>query len=211
MSLPPASRRDVILALGAGMTLLATPALAAGQAARVEAHPGFSAWTAVPKRRGPLPLDQSVKTPDGEMSLKAWLGGHPAVVILWASWCGPCFGDKPFQLKMQRKLEAAGSRTRIVLIQCFDPDVDQAQLDWRLKRLGVTELHSVRAGPGMEKGLRRWFGASPVDRRRTSLPGLALVGGDGEALGYCEGRPFTLDDKEWWSEPSAFDLLASLT
>jgi len=48
----------------------------------------------------------------------------------------------------------------------------------------------------------------PASRRDVML---ALVGGDGEALGYCEGRPFTPDDREWWSEPSAFDLLSSLT
>ncbi|HYE44609.1 MAG TPA: hypothetical protein VEA44_02425 [Caulobacter sp.] len=207
------TRRAALTGLGA--TLVAAPALAgpARTAARaeVEGHPGFSAWQAVAPRKGNLPLKGEVVLSSGERTpLKAWLDGRPTVLIVWASWCGPCMADKPFQARMDRKLKAAGSRTRIASVQCFDEDADPEAVGWRLKRLGAQDLANAVATPRLQKDILRWFGPASSDRTRTFTPSLALIGGDGTTLGRCDGRPFTPDDREWWPRSAAFELLTSL-
>lgn len=211
MSLSFPTRRAALTGLGAG--LIAAPAIAAPKSALnadVGSHPGFaSAWTA--PRKGDLPLNSEVILEDGTKTpLKVWLDGRPAVLIIWASWCGPCMADKPYQARMDRKLKAASSRTRILSLQCFDEDADPAVVAHRLRKLGAQDLANAVASPRLEKGLLKWFGPAASDRTRTYTPSLALIGGDGAALGQCQGRPFTPQDKEWWREPAAFELLNGL-
>lgn len=202
------SRRSALLGLVAA--LAGAPAWAASQARTIIGLPGFKAWKKVSGRRGNLPLTHAVKGPKGEVSLKDWIGEDPAVLILWASWCGPCWADKPLQAQMQRKLAAAGSKTRIVLVQCFDDDADPAAVERMMRKVGATDLRSAVATPSLEADFRKWFGASPVDPGRTSLPCMALISSGGETLGWLMGRPFTRKDQEWWPQPEAFELLTQL-
>jgi thiol-disulfide isomerase/thioredoxin len=205
------TRRAALTGLSAG--LIAAPALAAPPPLNpgVQSHAGFSAWKAPEPRKGDLSLKGELTVDGGaRMPLKAWLDGRPAVLIVWASWCGPCMADKPYQARMDRKLKAASSRARILSLQCFDEDADPEAVAWRLKRLGAQDMAGAVASRRLEQDLLKWFGPAESDRTRTSTPSLALIGGDGVALGRCQGRPFTPQDKEWWRETAAFDLLNSL-
>ncbi|WP_166576303.1 hypothetical protein [Caulobacter sp. SLTY] len=207
------TRRAALTGLGVG--LIAGPALAAPKKAAlnpdVRSHPGFSAWEALPPGKGALPLkNQVVLEGGGKMSLKAWLEDRPAVLIVWASWCGPCMADKPYQARMDRRLKAAGSRARILSLQCFDEDADPKLVAHRVKRLGAENLANAVATPRLERDVLKWFGPARTDGKRTYTPSLALIGGDGATLATCQGRPFTPQDREWWREQAAFDLLNGL-
>ncbi len=202
---PPVSRRAALSGLAA-TSLVPTSALSADPSR----HPGFAPWQRVPRSRGDIPLNAPVRLASGEQTLKAWFDGRPTVLVLWASWCGPCLADKPGQARMVERLAAAGSRTRVVTVRAFD-DASDRIADWRLKRLGVGHIENARATEAFEAAMLKWFGRSEIEPDRTPMPSLALISGRGRAIGWNLGRLFTDDDEDWWELPRAFDFLNSLT
>lgn len=198
------SRRAALGGLAAAT--VCGPAMASNDPQR---HPGFSPWERVRRGKGNLPLTAPVVLPGGEVSVESWLGGRPAVLVLWASWCGPCLADKPGQARMAARLEAAGARTRIVSVRAFD-EADDKVAAWRLRRTGAGHIDNARATPAFEAQMLGWFGRSSVEKNRTAMPSLALIDGDGRTLGHSKGRLFTAKDEDWWELPRAYDFLSSL-
>lgn len=200
------SRRAAI----AGGLALATPAYASLTPA-LAAHPGLRAWTRPGASPAPLPLDVRVTAGGKELSLREWLDGRPAVLALWASWCGPCLIEKPNQAAMANRLARAGARTRILIVQSFDTvtlDAGRALL----LRLHAGNLENTRALPDAEAAFIRLFGASPRMETRTSLPALLLIGGDGVELGRAIGTMTGPDgETDYWQDETSFQLLSRLS
>jgi thiol-disulfide isomerase/thioredoxin len=190
-------RRDI---LGAGLAL----GLSAGSSAALAAQ----AWPpqAVLKQAAFKPWERKrnpVRAPFG--GLGDWLEGRPTVLVLWATWCPPCMGEKAPEAAMQSKLIAAGSRTRIKSLQAYD-DKTLAQGRALVTRVGGASLDLATASKPMEKAFLDVFGKSPVEPERTSLPAMLLLAPDGRELGRAIG---TLPEGYWQSQ-AAFDFLSSL-
>lgn len=96
-----------------------------------------------------------------DVSLAAIEG--PAVVSLWASWCGPCRAELPFY---QRLHEEAGDRLTVLGV-----DYQDRQPDWALGLLAETGARFPQvADPG---------GSLAEEYRFLGLPVVLLVGEDG--------------------------------
>jgi thiol-disulfide isomerase/thioredoxin len=57
-------------------------------------------------------------------SLLAGAGGRPALVVFWASWCGPCAQEAP---TLERFSRSAAGRGRLVGVDWSDPIVSSAR------------------------------------------------------------------------------------
>jgi thiol-disulfide isomerase/thioredoxin len=64
-----------------------------------------------------LPRERLTGTPVTLSSLLAGAGGRPALVVFWASWCGPCAKEAP---AIERFSESAVGRGRIVGVNWSD-------------------------------------------------------------------------------------------
>lgn len=89
----------------------------------------------------------------------------PAVVNLWASWCGPCEEELPLLARLDR---AAGDRLTVIGVDYQDPDPAGA-LDL-LERAGAT--YPQLADPG---------GSLADQLRITRMPGTVYVDAEGRA------------------------------
>jgi thiol-disulfide isomerase/thioredoxin len=76
--------------------------------------------------------------------------GTPAVINLWASWCGPCRGELP---QLQRYADRAAGRVQVVGVITSDPDrrapqslVDDLRLRFPMLYDGQAQLQT-RLGP----------------------------------------------------------------
>lgn len=67
----------------------------------------------------------------GSVTLGETLGGRPALVNIWAHWCGPCANELPL---LQEFANRAGGRVRVVTVHANDLQTDPLIL---LSRLGV--------------------------------------------------------------------------
>jgi thiol-disulfide isomerase/thioredoxin len=99
-------------------TAAASPAATAGTAATAGASPAATGSTA-----GPL-LDLTLPCFVGGQPVRLADLGTPAVINLWASWCGPCRGELP---QMQRYADRAAGRVQVVGVITSDPDRGGAQ------------------------------------------------------------------------------------
>lgn len=173
--------------------LSGAPSARASPATRAAANLAPCPATARPVERGPLSVEKSPpavdKSPlrgitlsclaDGKpVELAAALAGRPAVLNLWAYWCGPCADELPHL----RDFAARAARAVTVLTVHSDPD--------ELRSLArLTDL-DVRL-PGVQDDaarVRAAVGAPSV------LPVSVLVRADG-TIAKVIVRPFTgVDD-----------------
>ncbi|MGW5920761.1 TlpA family protein disulfide reductase [Nocardia fluminea] len=123
---------------------------------------------------GPLAGLQVSCLADGEpVDLAAALAGKPALLNLWAYWCGPCATELPH---LQEFAQRAGSALTVMTVHS---DPDEAKALSRLTGLGITL-------PGVEDpqaAVRSAVGAPAV------LPVSVLVRADG-TIASVEVRTF---------------------
>ncbi len=180
------------------------------QAASKPDHAGYAPWSP-PKSTGlKAPLEKMVDLGGKQLSIGEWMAGQPAVLSLWATWCGPCLAEKLYQAKMSARLVQANTRLRFLAIQAFD-DVSLRDARKVLKKLGADTLTNARASGEAEKAFVSIFGKSPVEPWRTSMPALLLVTGDGEILGSVIGMMPSIEGKDsYWADDTTFDFLSKL-
>lgn len=201
------NRRGVVI--GGAAAVLTGTAHAGPLPAALSSHPGYRAWER-PRDRATAPLDAMIDQGGTRLSLREWLEGRPAVLALWATWCGPCLVEKPIQARMADRLEQAGARARILLLQTFDPQsLDNGRRI--LTRLGADHLPNARATPDAEAAFVSLFGASPRTPTRTSMPALLLIGADGAQLGRAIGTMAGVNGRtDYWEDEPTFDFLSRL-
>ena len=196
----PPTRRSII----AAAALLGAPSAAIAAAAE------YRGWTRA-NGAGALPLEAHVDTGAGAQTLGEWLGGRPAVLALWATWCGPCLAEKPSQMAMARRLADHGAATRILLLQAFD-DVGLAQGRAVLARLGAAELTNAAAMPDAEAAFVRLLGASAVENTRTAMPWHLLIDSSGRELGRAVGLMTGADGGyTYFQDDATFEFLRRLS
>jgi cytochrome c-type biogenesis protein len=79
---------------------------------------GLASNRASSSRRAPeLPRERLAGGPATLASLLAGAGGRPAVVVFWASWCGPCVREAP---ALERFAQSATGSGRIVGVDWSD-------------------------------------------------------------------------------------------
>ena len=64
-----------------------------------------------------LPREHLAGPPASLTSLLAAAGGHPALVVFWASWCGPCAREAP---ALERFSRSPAGRNRMVGVDWSD-------------------------------------------------------------------------------------------
>lgn len=201
-----ATRRVAIAGLGA--SLIAAPAAAADPPGTVKRHPAFRRWRVVRNPPAP-PLDGKVTMLNGrDVALRDWIGPGPAVLLLWALWCPPCMAENPALARFQRRLTAMKSNTRLRCLQAYD-DKSLAVAKSTLDRMKCSELQIARATPELERSFVRFFGASPVDPRRTSLPSVVLLDSKGVELGRVQ-QALEYGRTVYWSDPKTAQFIGSL-
>jgi thiol-disulfide isomerase/thioredoxin len=170
----------------------------------------YRGWTRA-NGSGALPLDAHVDTGAGVQTLREWLGGRPAVLALWATWCGPCLAEKPSQMAMARRLASHGAAARIVILQTYD-DVNLVRGRAVLARLGAADLVNAAALPDAEAAFISLLGASDFDPTRTVLPWHLLIDSQGQELGRAVGLMTGPDGGHTYFEDDAtFEFLSRLT
>jgi thiol-disulfide isomerase/thioredoxin len=101
-------RRRLLMLVG---TLALVAALTAGAVLGLASHPAT-------RRLAPaLPRESLVGGPVTLASLLAGAKGRPALVVFWASWCGPCAEEAP---ALERFSKTAAGRNRIVGVDWSD-------------------------------------------------------------------------------------------
>jgi thiol-disulfide isomerase/thioredoxin len=204
---PICATRRAIIAAGVGLAL-APPALASPPQ---RFRPG-PPWNA-PRADAALPLNLALETVDGETTLGTVMNGRPAVVNLWATWCGPCRMEKPALNQLARQEAARGDRIAIISIIAFDEAVNGGEsLRRAYGRFNAPALTPLRATTAAERVLRGHFGESSRGQRRTSLPTSGLFDRAGRELGRISGAAIIGSDQRlYWTDPAAsrmFDRLA---
>jgi thiol-disulfide isomerase/thioredoxin len=200
------SRRTL---LAGALAAAPAAALAADLPRQVENHAGYAPWTQVvfPET---VPLETPVEMMDGSRrSLKVWLGEHPAVLSLWATWCAPCLVEKPAQSFLSRRLVAARSPTRLKMLQAYD-DMPLAAAEARIEQLGGRGLDVARATPELEAKLLSLFGPSVNDSRRTAVPSALLLNAEGVEIGRSKGTMVGRTGQTYWGDVTTFQFLSGL-
>ncbi|QIK67648.1 TlpA family protein disulfide reductase [Nocardioides sp. HDW12B] len=150
-----------------------TPALRAAKAAAgIEDCPPPSSPSGSASGSGAAPSGSASELPP--LTLECLGGGPdtvlsdvagPAVVNLWASWCGPCKEELPLLGELDR---AAGDRLTVLGVDYQDPD-PQAALGL-LERAGATYPQLADPGGSLADQLRIRY-----------MPGTVYVDADGRA------------------------------
>ena len=184
-------------------------------------HPAFAPWEH-PTR----PADRLLSTymePDpgaARVTVRAWLGGRPSVVAVWATWCPPCMAEKRPEAQLSAQLEASDSRTQIRGLLAYDR-AHLADARARLEQIGAGALHTGRATDAAEQSLLWIFGFNrdhrSTDRTSdvyahlsTALPFTLLLDANGGLLGRITGTARDDHGRSYWQNPATFDLLQRL-
>ena len=195
-------------ALAVGASLASTLAQASLAPALAD-HPGYSAWDKSHVGNA-IPLSNLAETTGAARSLRDWIGPRPAVLALWATWCGPCLMEKPAQAHMNARLLTAGARARIFALQAYD-NVTLSSARRVLARLNASELPNARASEEAEKAFVDVFGASPRAADRVSMPSVLLLDADGRELGRAVGTMPGADGlTDYWDDDETFEFLRQL-
>lgn len=177
----------------------------------LRSHRAYPPWQLEGATRAPVPLDAAIELGEGRTStLRDWLGGQPAVLALWATWCNPCLAEKPAQAMMARRLRNANVATRILVLQSFD-DYTLVQGRDVLKRLRADDLVNARASVEAERAFIDVFGRAQTSRNRTVMPALLLLDGQGVEQGRALGMMFTETRRNYWLDQGTFEFLSQLT
>ncbi|WKG09896.1 TlpA disulfide reductase family protein [Nocardia sp. PE-7] len=151
-----------------------TSGVSAEERAAAGSAPCPAPATAVATGSGPLAgLTLSCLADGKPIDLAAVLAGKPALLNLWAYWCGPCAVELPH---LQEFAQRAGSQLTVMTVHS---DPDEAKALSRLSGLGITL-------PGVEDpqaAVRSAVGAPAV------LPVSVLVRADG-TIASVEVRTF---------------------
>jgi thiol-disulfide isomerase/thioredoxin len=113
--------------------------------------------------------------------------GHPVLLNLWATWCGPCVEEMPSLDALQNALRGKGLA---VIALNEDRDGDAAAVFF--KRHGIRSL-SVYTDPS---------GHVPSALHAHGLPMSFLIDAEGQEIGYVEG------DVDW-SSPDTMAAIRS--
>jgi|GEM_PF-4465633 len=184
-------------------------------------HSAMSVWDA-PERSSERLLNARLapESAAGRVSIREWLGGRPAVLAVWATWCPPCLAEKRDEARLSARLAAAGSNAQIKALLAFDratlPEAQQ-----RLQSLGASDLETARAADSAEQALLYTFGferdrrsmnrtSNTIAELSTALPFTLLLGADGTLLGTMTGRVTDENGRAYWSRPDTFDMLRRL-
>jgi thiol-disulfide isomerase/thioredoxin len=101
-----------------GWTLVAAAAIAA------LAVFGLASQSSAGRPAPALPREHLAGSPVTLSSLLAGAGGRPALVVFWASWCGPCAREAP---ALERFSQSPGGRGRIAGVDWSDPSFSAAR------------------------------------------------------------------------------------
>jgi len=185
----------------------------------LRAHQGFAAWEA-PTRPADRLMDARVDTGEARIPVREWLGGHPTVLAVWATWCAPCLVEKRPEAILDARLQAAGSRTQVKALLAFDTGT-LAESESMLDRLGASALGNAQATDAAEQSLLWVFGFDRERRSRSSrgtaysqlstvLPFTLLLDGNGGLLGRSTGVMRDDQRRSYWEQPETFDMLQRL-
>lgn len=131
--------RKALLALGA-VALVVVVVIGAGQAEETNPAPGAETLrpltlaevsrpvAGAPPELAALRERVNELVPGGKRALDARLRalrGHPVVVNLWASWCGPCRHELPF---FQRQAVKRGAQVAFLGVNSNDNDTEARKL-----------------------------------------------------------------------------------
>jgi cytochrome c biogenesis protein CcmG, thiol:disulfide interchange protein DsbE len=117
-----ASKWAAMRARGRGRLLIWAVVLAAAAALLAVGLAGKG--TGAGRRAPALPREGLGGAPVTLPSLLASGGGHPALVLFWASWCTPCKLEAP---AVERFAQSAAGRGRLVGVDWADPSRSEAQ------------------------------------------------------------------------------------
>lgn len=199
------SRRGVLTGAMAAIAMSA----AAQTPDELSKYAAYKAWDpGQPDARAPM--HAVLETGDGEITLGEWMDGRPAVIALWASWCGPCLVEKAGEALVAERLIKANARARILMIQAFDsmPLTEGRAL---LKRLGAGSIATTRATEVTEKLFTKHFGASTRTSQRPFMPSLMIAAADGRELARSNGvMPAVSLRHAYWYDDLTFEFLSNL-
>ena len=102
-------------------------------------------------RRAPaLPRERLAGTPVTLASLLGGADGGGALVIFWASWCGPCAQEAP---ALERFADSRAGRGRIVGVDWSDPELSSARSFIRRHAWTFPNLRDTEGTVGIAYGL----------------------------------------------------------
>ena len=145
-------------------TLVLVAALVVAAVLGLASHPATGRAAPV------LPRETLVGGPVTLASLTAGTGGRPALVVFWASWCGPCDEEAP---AIERFATSAAGRGRIVGV------------DWSDARSGA--IGFIRRHRWTFPNLRDGEGLVGDSYRLTGLPTTFVLDGRGRIRATLRG------------------------
>lgn len=123
---------------------------------------GDGAVTIVAPKDRAQPVNVSGRTLEGDRIDLATYRGHPVVVNVWGSWCGPCRKEAPALQAAYTKLRASG----VVFLGIDTRDDDPAQARAFQESFGITYPSIVDDGGAVLLNLR---GVAPPNAVPTTL------------------------------------------